>query len=155
MLNFSVHCTNYKIIYHNYTNLKKNVILFIVWGSWNRDFFFQNNTESQTILLVSTFSKQFSKLTSRVKETRFCCAKSSVMNSSSMKLESLRLNFPESNEHQTSSNQMLKQEKQRTQKTQTRKQWLEENLRLELRRRHCHLLEPLPSLPRFSSSRTV
>ena len=57
------------------------------------DFFFQNNTKTQTTSLVSTFSKQFSKLTSRVQETRFCYAKSSVLNSFSMELESLTLDF--------------------------------------------------------------
>jgi len=77
------------------------------------------------------------------------------MNSSSTKLESLRLNFPESDEHQTSSNQIPRQEKQRTQKTQTRKQRLEQNLRLKLHCRCHHPLEPSPSLPRFSLSWTV
>ena len=39
-------------------------------------FFFQNKVKTQTILLVSTFSKLFSNL-----KTRFCCAKSNIMNS--------------------------------------------------------------------------
>ena len=38
--------------------------------------FFQNNTKTQTISLISTFSKLFSNL-----KTRFCCAKSNIMNS--------------------------------------------------------------------------
>ena len=48
-------------------------------------FFFQNNTKIQTILLVSTFSKLFSKLKSWAQGARFWCAKSSIMNSSSMR----------------------------------------------------------------------
>ena len=80
------------------------------------DFFFQNNTKTQTTSLVSPFSKQFSKLTSRVQETRFCYAKSSVLNSFSMELKSLRLDF-----------QQTQKEKQQSiikPKTQTRKkQW--------------------------------
>ena len=56
--------------------------------------FFQNNPESQIISLVNTFSKQFSKLTSRVQRIQFCCAKSSVKRSSFMELESFRLDFP-------------------------------------------------------------
>ena len=74
---------------------------------------FQNNTKTQTTSLVSTFSKQFSKLTSRVQETRFCCSKSSVLNSISMELKSLRLDF-----------QQTQKEKQQSiikPKTQTRK----------------------------------
>ena len=47
-------------------------------------FFFQNNTKTQTVLLVSTFSKLFRKLTSRVQGSRFCCAKLSILNSSCM-----------------------------------------------------------------------
>ena len=56
--------------------------------------FFQNNPESQIISLVNTFSKQFSKLTSRVQRIQFCYAKSSVKRSSFMELESFRLDFP-------------------------------------------------------------
>ena len=56
-------------------------------------FLLQNNTKTQTIWLVSKFSKLFSKLTSRVQKTRFCCAKSSVMNLCSTELESPRLEF--------------------------------------------------------------
>ena len=48
-------------------------------------FFLQKNPKSQTISLISTFSKQFSKLTSRVQKTRFCYAKSSVQNSISLR----------------------------------------------------------------------
>ena len=95
--------TTYKVI------SPKNVL-------WKGIFFFQNNTKTQTTSLVSTFSKQFSKLTSRVQETRFCYAKSSVLNSFSMELESLRLDF-----------QQTQKEKQQSiikPKTQTRKkQW--------------------------------
>ena len=58
-------------------------------------FFFQNNTKTQTISLVSTFSKLFSKITSRVYGTRFCCAKLSIKNLSSMELELQRLDFQE------------------------------------------------------------
>jgi len=60
------------------------------------DFIFQNNTEFQT---VSMFSKQFSKLTSQPQGNRFCCANSSVMKSSSMELESSRLDFPDTTKH--------------------------------------------------------
>ena len=60
-------------------------------------FFFQINTNFQTILLVSMFLKRFRKLTSRVLYTRFCYAKLSSLNSIStfyhMKLESVVLNF--------------------------------------------------------------
>ena len=69
--------------------------------------FSQNNTESQIISLVSTFSKQFSKLTSQAKGTRFCCGKSSVIKLSSMELKSSRLDFPEIS-NGTSSNQRPK-----------------------------------------------
>ena len=43
--------------------------------------FFQNNTKTQIILLVSTFSKLFSKLTSGVQKNRFLSAKLSPLNS--------------------------------------------------------------------------
>ena len=47
--------------------------------------FFQNNTKTQTISLISTFSKLFSNLT-----TQFCCAKSSIMNSIPTSWQQLR-----------------------------------------------------------------
>ena len=60
-------------------------------------FFFQINTNFQTILLVSMFLKRFRKLTSRVLYTRFWYTKSSSLNSIStfyhMKLESVVLDF--------------------------------------------------------------
>ena len=64
-------------------------------------FFFQNNTEFQIISLVSTFSKLFSKLTFWAPGTWFCCAKSSVVNLSSMELEFLRLDSPKALERET------------------------------------------------------
>ena len=61
------------------------------------DFFFQNNTKFQTILLVSIVSKLFRKLTSQVLETQFYCSNSSITKSISMKIhvkiESVRLEF--------------------------------------------------------------
>ena len=46
---------------------------------------FENNPESQPISLVNMFSKKFSKLTSQVLGTRFCCAKLSVKSSISLR----------------------------------------------------------------------
>ena len=46
------------------------------------DFFFQNNINFRTILLIGTFSKQFMKLTPQVQETQF------QLNSVSFKLKS-------------------------------------------------------------------
>ena len=61
------------------------------------DFFFQNNTKFQTILLVSIVSKLFRKLTSQVLETQFYCSNSSITELISMKIhvkiESVRLEF--------------------------------------------------------------
>ena len=48
-------------------------------------FFFQNNTNFQTILLVSIVSKLFRKLISRVFETRVHCSNSSITDLISMK----------------------------------------------------------------------
>ena len=62
-----------------------------------RDFFFQNNTKFQTILLVSIVFKLFRKLISRVLETRFHCSNSSITQLISMKIhvkiEFVRLEF--------------------------------------------------------------
>ena len=98
-----------------------------------RRFFFQNNIESQTISLVSMFSKQFSKLTSRVQGVRFCCAKSSVMNLSSMELKSSRLDFLEIPTG-TSSNQRPRLSKTSSNPKTQRKLW------------HGASLPPLPPL---------
>ena len=44
----------------------------------NQDFFFENNTKSQTILLVSTVLKLFGYLTTRDQRTQFWSYKSSI-----------------------------------------------------------------------------
>ena len=108
--------------------------------SINCDFFFlQNNIESQTISLVSMFSKQSSKLTSREQGNRFCCTKSSVMKLSSMELESSRLDFPDPDS--TTQWNVIKPKD-------TENKMKEFHHRCRRYRRHILKLSPL--LPRFS-----
>ena len=56
-------------------------------------FFFQDNNNFQTILLVSIASKLFRKLTSRVSKTQVHCSNSSIKNSIYMKIHVDRLKF--------------------------------------------------------------
>ena len=75
-----------------------------------------------------------------------------MTNSSSMKLKSSRLDFPE-----ISSNERpkLNETSSKPKGLEKKMKELEENLRLELCRRHRLLLEPLQSLPGFSLNRMV